>query len=374
VVAVVAVPVAATLAQPYSSPATRFALGVSVGLLFAGFAGASHVLHAVLSGPDWTDVTGIGAAIGGLLLVVGGAAALATVRSRPRVIHAVLWLAGAFLTLSFVLMPLALALFTGHSPRNPVSEASLGIPHQEVRVPTEDGRRLSAWYVPSRNGAAVVLIHGSSGNRARVADRTRLLARHGYGVLALDLFGAGESEGHSSGLGDNSQPAVDAALDYLAHRPDVDPAKIAGFGVSLGGEVMLEGAAYDQRLRAVISDGAARPQDSDRVESPPLSSRIAFAFIRGISGMRPAPSLIGLMPEIAPRPVLLIGTGSRGTEIPVTRLYADAAGSNAQVWEIPEAGHTGGLRARPVEYERRVIDFLDGALDLGGLRGSGRDL
>ena len=78
--------------------------------------------------------------------------------------------------------------------------------------------------------------------------------------------------------------------------------------------------------------------------------------------MRPAPSLVGLLPEVAPRPILLIGTGSRGTEIPVTRLYADAAGPNAQVWEIPEAGHTGGLRARPAEYERRVVDFLDAAL------------
>ena len=44
----------------------------------------------------------------------------------------------------------------------------------------------------------------------------RLLARHGYGVLAFDLFGNGESTGHSNGLGDNAQPAVDAALDYVA--------------------------------------------------------------------------------------------------------------------------------------------------------------
>jgi hypothetical protein len=88
--------------------------------------------------------------------------------------------------------------------------------------------------------------------------------------------------------------------------------------------------------------------------------------------MRRVPSLIDVAGEIAPRPLLLIGSGGDKAEIPVTRLYAEAAGTSAQVWEIPEAGHTGGLRTRPAEYERRVIGFLDESLRLGG-RG-GRDL
>jgi pimeloyl-ACP methyl ester carboxylesterase len=369
VFAIVAVPVALLLALPRASRATRFAVPVVLGALFAGFTAASHLLHAVLQGPAWTDVSGLGGLIGGLLLIGSGIAALlAPGIGRPRVLHAVLWAAGAFVTLTFVLVPLMSTLLVTHAPRNPIRESTLAVAHEEVRVPTADGRQLSAWYVPSRNRAAVVLIHGSSGNRSRVADRAELLARHGYGVLALDLPGNGESDGHSSGLGDNAQPAVTAAVDYLQHRPDVDSGAIAGFGVSLGGEVLLEGAAYDERLAAVISDGAARPQDADRVESAPPTTAIALAMIRGVSGMRPAPSLIDVVPEIAPRPLLLIGSGARGTEIPVTRLYAQAAGSTAQVWEIPEAGHTGGVRARPAEYERRVIGFLDEALGLGGSR------
>ncbi|HEX5617149.1 MAG TPA: alpha/beta fold hydrolase [Solirubrobacteraceae bacterium] len=365
VLAIVAVPTALLLALPRATRATRFAVAASLGALFTGFTAASELLHAVLQGPAWTDVSGLGALLGGLLLIGSGIAALAAPSGgRPRVLHALLWAAGAFATFTFVLMPLTMTLLTGHAPRNPVHESSLTVAHEEVRVPTADGRQLSAWYVPSRNRAAVVLIHGSTGNRSRVADRAELLARHGYGVLALDLPGNGESDGRSSGLGDNAQPAVRAAVDYLQRRPDVDPDAIAGFGVSLGGEVLLEGAAYDERLAAVISDGAARPQDADRVEPAPPPTAVALAMIRGVSGMRPAPSLIDVVPEIAPRPVLLIGSGGDSAEIPVTRLYAQAAGTTAQVWEIPEAGHTGGLRARPAGYERRVIGFLDEALGL----------
>jgi uncharacterized protein len=118
----------------------------------------------------------------------------------------------------------------------------------------------------------------------------------------------------------------------------------------------------------VVSDGAARPQDAERFEHSPPNKEVVLGMIRGISGMRPVPSLYDVLPEIGPRPVLLIGAGGDKTEIPVTRAYAEAVGPTAETWEIPEAGHTGGLRARPAEYERRVIAFLDEALGLDGSR------
>ena len=145
-----------------------------------------------------------------------------------------------------------------HAPRWEIQESSLGIPHEEVRIDASGDRTLSAWYVPSRNGAAVLVGHGSGGSRERVLEEIRLLAKHGYGVLAFDLFGNGESTGHSNGLGDNAQPAVDAALDYVAQRPDVDPERIAAFGSSLGGEVLLEAAARDAAHQGRRSPTAPR--------------------------------------------------------------------------------------------------------------------
>ena len=35
------------------------------------------------------------------------------------------------------------------------------------------------------------------------------------------------------------------------------------------------------------------------------------------------------------------------------------AAASAELYEIPEAGHTAGLAARPAEYEARVTAFLD---------------
>lgn len=39
-----------------------------------------------------------------------------------------------------------------------------------------------------------------------------------------------------------------------------------------------------------------------------------------------------------------------------------AAPDRVSVWVVPGAGHTDGLDTDPVEWEHRVIDFLDDAL------------
>ena len=44
------------------------------------------------------------------------------------------------------------------------------------------------------------------------------------------------------------------------------------------------------------------------------------------------------------------------------RVYYDAARAPKALWEVPGAGHTGGLAAQPSTYERRVVAFFDRTL------------
>lgn len=137
-------------------------------------------------------------------------------------------------------------------------------------------------------------------------------------------------------------------IQESSHGIPHEEVRIAAFGSSLGGEVRLEAAARDERIGAVVSDGAARPEDQVEVNGGNPIAQIPLTLAQVIAGERPAPSLIHLMPRIAPRPVLL-----SANEIPTNRAYRDA-GPSAELYEIPEAGHTSGLAARPKEYEARV--------------------
>ena len=60
--------------------------------------------------------------------------------------------------------------------------------------------------------------------------------------------------------------------------------------------------------------------------------------------------------------MLLVAGGGFPDEIPASRLYRDAGGATVQLWELPDTGHTAGLRKHPAAYERRTVGFLDRAL------------
>lgn len=315
------------------------------------------------------EISGAFVAVSGLGLIVVGI--MATVRSRRRAGRR--WMRrltvgfATFLAVLFVAVPVGLG-YVAANRSGPVHEiAWLGAPSERVVLRTADGLDLAAAYVPSRNGAAVIVFPGVTGRQ--VAGRADMFVRHGYGVLVVEPRGNGASEGDPNLFGWSGEPDIAAALDFLNERTDVDPGRIGGLGLSVGGELMLQAAAHDQRLAAVVAEGAgARSIREDR-RTPlpeafvqvPLSAALTAA-VAVFSDSMPPPSLDRVVAEIAPRPLLLIwASPGQGGEW-FNPDYFDAAGADAQIWEIRDSAHVNGLAERPEEYERRVIDFFDEAL------------
>jgi dienelactone hydrolase len=235
-----------------------------------------------------------------------------------------------------------------------------------VTLTTYDGHRLAAWYVPSRNGAAVIAFPG----RSQPVRHARMLARHGYGVLLLDRRGEGASEGDYNAFGWNGEADLAAAVGYLRGRPDVDPDHIGGLGLSVGGELLLQTAAHTRGLRAVVSEGAGVRSLAEHLHTPGVGRvqrwisnwPVQTAALAVLSDGSPPDDLTDLVRRIAPRPVLLIQAqhGAGGEEL--NPVYRDAAGANAGLWRVAGAGHTGAIAADPAGYERRVIAFFDRSL------------
>ena len=288
-------------------------------------------------------------------------------RVRSRVLGWALAAIGSLAFLFFVVQPVVAAVYLTHLPaRRAVHDADLGTAKRPVTLTTANGVRLHGWYVPSRNGAAVAVMHGTGSNRLGVANHARLLARHGYGVLLFDLQGHGESDGRSTSLPSRFQPDADAALAYLRARPDVRDDRIGVIGVSLGGEVAIHAAARRPEWRAIVLEGVqgASPADMKASRPDPATSATLTALYglgRVLGGSMPSHSNPEEIERIAPRPVLLLSTG-RSTEARANAEYKRRGGSTTELWNLPDAKHAAALRTDPTGYERHVIGFLDRAL------------
>jgi uncharacterized protein with von Willebrand factor type A (vWA) domain len=90
-------------------------------------------------------------------------------------------------------------------------------------------------------------------------------------------------------------------------------------------------------------------------------SVVRTAAVAVFANQAPPPNLRDLAAKVE-QPMLLIAAPEKGVGEKLNRGYAKAAGASATLWEIPESTHVGGLRARPEEYERRVVGFFDRAL------------
>jgi pimeloyl-ACP methyl ester carboxylesterase len=356
---------AAAAGYVLSSPGVRAVLALALGVLaLEGFVLAVVDARAVgVRGDDWT---GFALAPAGLALIALGIALLWRSRRRHgrQLLRRSLLGAAAVLGSYWIVLPVGIALMATHRPQEMVGAVDLGRPARSVTLRAEDGIDLRGRYVASRNGAAVIVFPGSAGRAAQA----RVLVGRGYGVLMLDPRGYGDSDGDSNMFGWGGAKDVDAGVAFLNRRADVRDGRIGGLGFSVGGEVMLEAAAGNQALRAVVADGAGeRSVRESRLRGPAgwpslPSYLVQTTAVAVLSGDRPPPSLVDLVPRISPRPLLLIGAGDDNGGEDLQPHYIAAAKEPKAFWKIPEAGHTGGYAARPDEYARRLTEFFDAAL------------
>jgi len=361
-------PLATLLGLAWLYPRVRAGARASIALAFGilGIAiGASEAVYYSLKvGASGDDYTGFLALAAGAALVGLGVVTLWRTRRTDdthvrRYGRRILLAAGGFAVLFVLVIPLAIAYGFTHAARAEVPPARLGAAYENVSFRTSDGLELKGWYVSSKNGAAVVVFPGRTGPQRQV----RMLVRHGYGALLFDRRGEAASDGDPNIFGWEFDKDLEGAAAFLRRRPDVDAHKIGGIGLSVGGEALLQTAAGSNAYDAVVSEGAG------------VRSIREFMMLSGVWHLAPSMAMLTagtaiFSNELPPlgleelsgrikRPVLFIYAGhGQGGEDLNPKFYA-AAHQPKTLWKIPEGEHTGGIEARPAEYERLVVGFFD---------------
>jgi len=343
------VPIAVAGAAAWAYPRLRPGLRSGAALLFGALTVAAGVMSAPWLIPVGVALVGLAAWIPLRLRGTG--------RWRNRLVAAV----AAIVVAIFGVLPVGAALWTTGKPRAHIG--TFAVPHRDVTFTTSDELRLSGWYVPSHNGAAIVIVHGGGGDRDGARRHAAMLARAGYGVLLYDARGRGRSQGSPNAYGWTWGPDVDAAISFVERQRGVR--HVGALGLSTGADVLLETAAHRHDLGAVVADGTTTESLSDvrrishggdLLNVPFFAVQYAAAEVLGDAHQMPP--LVQLAAEARRTPMLFIASTWK-VERDAAPLYARAA--DGELWRV-DAGHTAGLRDHPREYTRKVVGFFDRTL------------
>lgn len=258
---------------------------------------------------------------------------------------------------------------------------------EEVSFPTNDGLELVGSYYqssePSRLGV-IVFCHEFLGDRHSVRHYAAELLQLGFDLFTFDFRNHGQSASEPDTepiqwVSDRDRRDLQAALRYLAKRPDHDPAGVALFGVSRGGGAALCVAAESPEVWAIVTDGAFPTQgtmlayilrwaeiyvrwDWVRRRLPVWVYRYLGWMARQRSERRLRRRFANVeraVKRLGPRPWLAIH-GARdayiGPEI-ATKLF-EKAKSPKELWMVPRAKHNRSREVAPEAYRRKITEFF----------------
>jgi alpha-beta hydrolase superfamily lysophospholipase len=224
------------------------------------------------------------------------------------------------------------------------------------------------WLASDADQGSVLLLHGIRANRIAMIGRARMLAKHGYSVLLIDLQAHGESPGDAITLGLRESAGVQAAREWIVRRRPGKP--VAAIGVSLGGASILLGpspSGFDAVvLEAVYPDArqALRNRMAMRFGAgAPLLGKLLEVQVEprlGISvdRLRPIDHIAAIG---APVMIVAGGRDRHTTPAESAALFANARHPK-EYWLLPQAAHQDFQSFDPAGYETRVVGFLQRSL------------
>ena len=245
----------------------------------------------------------------------------------------------------------------------------LGFDYEDVTFETEDGVKLSGWWVPNGSDKTVIPLHGYTRSRwddVYMKPTIEFLLREGYNVLAFDFRAHGKSEGKYTTVGDKEIADVRAAVKWLVERHPESAKRIGLVGFSMGGMLTI-------RSLAEVSGVCCGVADSPPMYLDKTGARGLKYFAKLPEGLyflvNPFTKLFSGGKELHPieyadsvkKPLLLIaGEKDPLVKVEEVREFYERNGKinpDVELW-VTDAPHVRTLKFHPEEWKEKVRDFL----------------
>lgn len=266
-----------------------------------------------------------------------------------------------------IIFPITTAFIATRSAKTTVEVPPQGF--EEAILTTEDNIKLAGWYAAPQNATVIILVHGAGNTREKIKDHALLLLSEGYGVLAIDLRGHGESEGQTNKYGWEGTKDIGAAVNFLKAKPEVK--NIGALGLSLGGEILLGSASSYPEIKAIASEGATYRcfDEFNDIDTIPnfqknfSTMRIQDIAVKIFSDQEPPQTILSSVQASNHTKYLFIAAGNNQTEVDFNKLFYKKTQVLSSLWVVPNTNHTQGLNTHKDEYKDKLIGFYKQAFN-----------
>ncbi|MBI3832710.1 MAG: alpha/beta hydrolase [Planctomycetes bacterium] len=267
-------------------------------------------------------------------------------------------------------------IYFPHKPYD-ATPREFGIAYEDVQLITEDGIRISAWWVPSatpkpttdndttfksnppssplgKGGGGAddlanpifIFFHGNAGNISHRIDKLMDLRQRGISTLIVDYRGYGKSEGTPTETG--LYRDADAAWKYLTETKQISLNRIVLFGESLGGAVAIDLAARKNPAALVVECTFNHLADVGHVHYPlvPVSWFLIDRF-----------DSVSRIPRVKCPKLILHSSEDRLVPIRLARQLFDAA-APPKLFIITPGDHNGAGFSYGPQYGDAMMAFL----------------
>ena len=238
---------------------------------------------------------------------------------------------------------------------------NIDLRYNDIFIESKSGHKLHAWLLPAKTAAkgTVIFLHGNAENISTHIQSVYWLPEQGFNVFLMDYSGFGKSEGTPTIMG--VMQDVEAGLENLLARKDIDPDKVIVFGQSLGGAIsvyVVANTAYRKHIKALVIESAfadyhqiGKDVLANSWLTWPLSLPIPLVINNQYSPLR-------FIDKISPIPVLIIHS-LNDEVVPYShaeQLY-NVAKEPKQLWPITNGGHI--YATRDPAFRAHLLSYME---------------
>jgi pimeloyl-ACP methyl ester carboxylesterase len=271
----------------------------------------------------------------------------------------------AVLFLSALLFRAILNGFKNPEQKHNQTPADYGIPFTEISIPANNNCNLYGWWIAGKpSKPLVILVHGWGRNVGRMLPYIANLSSPGFNLIAFDSRNHGSSDKDSFSSMLKFAEDIHSVIQFA--YANYTFSSVCLVGLSIGGAASIYAAAFDSRIKKVITVGAfANPA---AVMTKQLKDRRIPYFPFTWLLLKYLEKLIGKkFDEIAPvqnisncRAEILLIHGDKDQTVPVlqaTLLNQAAMPGSSTLWIIRGRGHSDCHEE--TDYWEKVLNFLN---------------